>query len=135
MHELLYIEKPNGASYDGIEKIESFYKVALPNSIKEWWLQSDGPIIDFEFKELQFFSVEEMIGDDIYELNKYMPNCIPICLDGNGNICVAKIQDGKIIGFYVASTSNLNWEDSRLISNAFDGFLADKKAPEKYLYF
>ncbi|MCZ4305754.1 SMI1/KNR4 family protein [Zoogloeaceae bacterium G21618-S1] len=129
-----YVDKPNGATSDEIENLESSIKVTLPNDYKKLLLESDGPILYFGHKELQFFSVGEILGEDIYQLKKYMPNCFPICLDGNSNICVAKIENRKIIGFYVAPTSNIGWDDAKYITESFQEFITDALSPEKKVY-
>ena len=128
-----YVEKPSGAKALSIEKLASKYQVDLPQNLIEWWSSSDGPIVYFGYKELQFFSVNEIVGEDIYELKKYMPNSMPICMDGNGNICVAKIESHKISGYYVASCGDLGWEEAKLIAKTFKQFVNDKCSPEAKL--
>ncbi len=128
-----YVDKPAGADISEIDKLSEMFQVELPLDFIEWWQHSDGSNVFWGFKELQFFSVNEILGEDIYEINKYMPSSMPVCLDGNGNICVARIEAGKIFGFYVASCGDLGWDDSKLIANTFSNFISDKVSPEERL--
>lgn len=128
-----YVEKPAGASTQSFQLLASAYQFNLPPDLIEWWSASDGPIVYFGFKELQFFSIREIVGEDIYELKKYMPNSMPMCMDGNGNICVAKIKDYKISGYYVASCGDLGWEEARFLAKGFKEFVNDNISPETRL--
>ncbi len=130
---MYYVEKPAGARKQSIELLASAYQVDLPPDLIEWWSASDGPIVYFGFKELQFFSIREIVGEDIYELKKYMPNSMPMCMDGNGNICVARIKDQKISGYYVACCGDLGWEEARLLAKDFKEFVNDNISPEARL--
>lgn len=125
-----YVSKPLGASKEEVLEIEKFYDVDLEREVIDWWEESDGPDVYFGYKELQFFSVKEIIGEDIYQLSKYMPSSIPVCMDGNGNICVAKIDSRKITGFYVADCGDLGWDEAKLVAKTFKDFVNDKYAPE-----
>ncbi len=128
-----YVTKPAGADLVDVREIEMAYSVSLPNEMIDWWISSDGPIIYFGFKELQFFSVKEIVGEDIYQLKNYMPNSIPVCMDGNGNICVAKVLDGQIVGFFIADCGDLGWDEAKLIAKTFIAFINDKCSPEERL--
>jgi hypothetical protein len=128
-----YVEKPAGARPQSFELLASEYQVDLPLDLIDWWSASDGPIVYFGYKELQFFSIREIVDEDIYELKKYMPNSMPICMDGNGNICVARIKDQKISGYYVASCGDLGWEEARLLAKDFNEFVNDNISPEARL--
>ena len=131
--DMEFVTKPNGTNRENALKIEQTFSVSLPEEMIEWWVESDGPTIFFGYKELQFFSIDEIIGEDIYELKKYMPKSIPICMDGCGNICVAKINNGHISGFYIADCGDLEWDSAKLIAQNFRDFLNDKIAPEDRL--
>lgn len=128
-----YVEKPTGASPSSIDMLASKFHVVLPLDLIEWWSASDGPIVHFGYKELQFFSIGEMVGEDICELKKYMPNSMPICMDGSGNICVARIKEQHISGYYVASCSDLGWQEAKLLADSFKDFVNDKMSPESRL--
>jgi hypothetical protein len=128
-----YVTKPLGAKLENILEIENIFNVTLPNEMHDWWVKSDGPDVYFGFKELQFFSVKEILGEDIYQLRKYMPNSIPLCMDGNGNICVAKVLSGQIAGFYVADCGDLGWDEAKFISITFPDFINDQYSPEERL--
>jgi hypothetical protein len=129
-----FISKPLGASKEKILEIEKVFSVSLSWEIIDWWKESDGPIVYFGYKELQFFSVGDIVGEDIYQLRKYMPNAMPICMDGNCNICVAKIVSGLISGFYVANCGDLGWDEAKLISKTFFGFINDRLSPDARLH-
>ncbi|MDW2204850.1 SMI1/KNR4 family protein, partial [Vibrio sp. 1636] len=104
-----FIDRPVGANQEEIHKLETIFQITLPESMLNWWGVSDGPIVYFGFKELQFFSLSEIYGEDIYGVKHDMPGAMPICLDGNGDICVARIAGGVISGFYVVDSSDLGW--------------------------
>lgn len=131
--DMQYIIKPTGASKEDIVSIENTYNVSMPSEMIDWWAKSDGADVYFGFKELQFFSVKEIIGEDIYQLKKYMPNSIPIAMDGNGNICVAKTMGNQITSFYIADCGNLGWDEAKLIAITFQDFINDKCSPEQRL--
>ena len=128
-----YIDKPAGADISKLDNLSEIFQVELPLDLIEWWQFSDGSNVFWDYKELQFLSLNEILSEDIYDLNKYMPNSIPICLDGNGNICVARIESKKIFGFYVASCSDLGWEESKFIAKTFTNFINDNISPQERL--
>ncbi len=129
-----YVEKPLGCSPNKVSTFEKSCGVVLCPEMKDWWLKSDGATVFFGFKELQFFSLEEIMGEDVYQLKKYLPNTIPICLDGSGNLCVGKVENERISGFFVVDCGCLDWEDAKWIAHSFENFLYHDKAPEKLLY-
>ncbi len=128
-----FIDRPVGANQEEIHKLETIFQITLPESMLNWWGVSDGPIVYFGFKELQFFSLSEIYGEDIYGVKLDMPGAMPICLDGNGNICVARIAGGVISGFYVVDSSDLGWEQAKIISCEFLKFVNDSFSPEERL--
>ncbi|MDV2079711.1 SMI1/KNR4 family protein [Marinobacter xestospongiae] len=128
-----YVTKPLGAKREDVLKIGESYGVELPQDLVIWWEESDGADVYFGYKELQFFSVDEILGEDICQLNTYLPSSFPVCMDGNGNICVARIEDGQIYGFYVADCGDLGWGESKLISKNFIDFVNDNLSPEARL--
>ncbi len=128
-----FIDRPVGANQEEIHKLETIFQITLPESMLNWWGVSDGPIVYFGFKELQFFSLSEIYGEDIYGVKHDMPGAMPICLDGNGNICVARIAGGVISGFYVVDSSDLGWEQAKIISCDFLKFVNDSFSPEERL--
>ena len=128
-----YIDKPKGATKSEINSISTENKIELSQEFENWFQISNGPTVYFGYKEIQFFSANEIIGKDIYQLKQYMPSSLPMCLDGSGNICVAKIESGIINGFYVSSCGNLGWEDAVLISKTFNKFVNDTLSPENRL--
>ena len=130
---MLILRRPPGASEDYLAKLEASYSVQVPAALRTLWLWSDGPILWFGFKELQFLRIEEIL-DDIYSVRFSMPGALPLCLDGMSNICVARIESGRVEGYYVAACGNLGWEESRRIADSFDLFLQDHLAPEKRLH-
>ncbi|WP_217493712.1 SMI1/KNR4 family protein, partial [Vibrio parahaemolyticus] len=128
-----FIDRPVGANQEEIYKLETIFQITLPESMLNWWSVSDGPIVYFGFKELQFFSLSEIYGEDIYGVKHDMSGAMPICLDGNGNICVARIEGGVISGFYVVDSSDLGWEQAKIISCEFLKFVNDSFSPEERL--
>ena len=129
-----YIKQPEGACTSTIEAVAAKYSVEIPADLREFWLKSDGCILWFGYKELQFFKTIEILEEDNYNLRRYMPNSLPICVDGNGNLCIARIEIGKIMGYFVASCGNLDWEDAIEISKSFREFVLDPKSPEHRLF-
>lgn len=117
-----------------IADVAAKFAVTVPADLVEFWKQSNGSTLWFGYKELQFFSTDEILGSDIYKLNLYMPDALPICMDGNGNICLARILDGSISGYFVASCGNLGWEDAVEIAKNFKQFISDTTSPEQRLY-
>ncbi|MEZ9864960.1 SMI1/KNR4 family protein [Vibrio breoganii] len=128
-----YIDKPTGANLEEIHQLETTFKITLPEVMVNWWSVSDGPIVYFGFKELQFFSLSEIYSEDIYGVKHHMPGAMPICFDGSGNMCVAKIEGGVISGFYVVESGNLGWEQAKIISYEFLKFVSDSCSPEERL--
>ena len=112
--------------------VEAQFSVTLPPDLKAFWLESDGPVLWFEYKELQFMPARDVCSD-AYALGKYMPGALPLCLDGNGKICVARVDRRAVIGYFVASCGNLGWEDAVEIAKSFGEFLNDPVSPEKRL--
>lgn len=129
-----YIHRPSGASDTAVQQLEARFDTALPPNLKQFWLVSDGPILWFEYKELQFFSIRSMLEDDIYDLSQCMPGALPLCMDGNGNICVARIEAGKVDGYYVASCGDLDWSSAVRVADEFSQFVQDPLSPARRLY-
>ncbi|WP_208146492.1 hypothetical protein, partial [Shewanella algae] len=73
------------------------------------------------------------LGEDIYELKKYMPNSIPVCMDGNGNICVAKIVQERISGYYIANCGDLGWDEAKFVAKSLVELINDQVSPESRL--
>jgi hypothetical protein len=73
------------------------------------------------------------IVDDIYETKSYLPGAIPLCLDGNGNLCVARTANSQVAGYYVAACGDLEWASAKLIADTFTDFLQDTVTPEARL--
>jgi SMI1 / KNR4 family (SUKH-1) len=122
-----------GATSELLDKVELAFSVLIPNDLRIFWQESNGRNLWFGYKELQFFSIQEILGDDIYYLKTYMPNAIPICLDGNGNICVARVEASSINGYFVASCGNLDWSSAVEIASNFTDFLQDSSSPDAKL--
>lgn len=128
-----YVNKPPGVSRESIRELEGAFGVSLPSEFYDWWQKSNGADIFFGFKELQFFSIIEILGEDIYELKKYMPNSIPVCMDGNGNICVAKIVQERISGYYIANCGDLGWDEAKFVAKSLVELINDQVSPENRL--
>lgn len=124
-----FVRRPRGASEDSIAEVERRYDVQLPPELRAFWAKSDGAILWFGFKELQFFTLSEVL-EDIYSVREHMPGGLPLCMDGNGNVCLARIFGGQIAGYYVAEAGVLEWEEAAQISSDFAGFLRDDQRPE-----
>jgi hypothetical protein len=127
-----YVRRPPGAKQADLLAVEETYAVSLSDELRNFWSQSDGPILWFGFKELQFFRLAEVL-DDANSVRRHMPGAIPICMDGMGNLCVARVTGGEIIGYYVAPCGALAWDEAGFISETFWGLLKDDKAPERRL--
>ena len=127
-----FIEKPAAASALDIERLGLHYQVDLPREFIDWWMSSNGPVVFFGYKELQFFSVDEIVADD-YKVRTYMPLGMPLCMDGSANMCVARIQAGRLAGIYVVSCGDLEWPEAKLISETFTSFINDDMSPEERL--
>ena len=127
-----FVRRPVGASEDSLAHMEASYSVKLPAALRELWLDSDGPILWFGFKELQFLPLAAVL-EDAYSLREFMPGALPLCLDGMGNLCVARIESGRIEGYYVAACGNLGWDESGRIADTFENFLRDELAPDARL--
>ena len=125
-----FLERPEGASQSDLALLSREYSVFLPQDLRTFLSTSDGPILWFGFKELQFLSVSEILQDE-YGVRAQMPNALPLCFDGMSNICVAEIQGNQIVGYYVASCGNLGWDESVRISATFADFLTDDLSPEQ----
>jgi hypothetical protein len=130
--QVKYLEQPPGASKYSVDKIQSAYSATIPDDLRSFWQASDGPTLWFGFKELQFFATAEVV-EDIYQLKTYLPGAIPLCLDGNSNICVARVEVSQIVGYYVAACSDLEWDTSKQIAATFTDFLQDSASPESRL--
>ncbi|BDM63380.1 hypothetical protein NFHSH190041_08320 [Shewanella sp. NFH-SH190041] len=129
-----YVIKPTGANNAEIRKIEKRFDVSLPDEFFAWWAHSNGADIYFGFKELQFFSVTEIVQDTPFNLAHYMPHAIPICMDGNGNICVAKVEQRHIVAYYLASCGSLGWDNAKYIASSLTELINAPSAPETLLY-
>jgi hypothetical protein len=127
-----YIRRPPGAKAELIAEVERAYALALPIELRKLWTDSNGPILWFGYKELQFFPVSDVL-EDIYSVKQFMPGALPLCGDGNSNLCVGKVVNGELQGYYVAACSNLAWDDARLIANSWHGFIDDGLSPEARL--
>jgi hypothetical protein len=127
-----FVRRPPGASEETIAEVERRYGVHVPHELRTFWAESDGAILWFGFKELQFFTVTEVL-DDIYSVREHMPGGLPLCMDGNGNICLARISGAEVFGYYVAEAGVLEWEEAAQISSDFAGFLHDDQPPERRL--
>jgi hypothetical protein len=127
-----FVRCPTGASEGSVADIERVYGVNLPPDLRAFWLDSDGPILWFGFKELQFFRVSEVL-QDIYSVRKHMAGALPLCMDGNGNICLARFIEGRVCGYYVTEAGVLEWETAALISEDFVGFINDGQSSERRL--
>ena len=127
-----YLKQPAGASPSSIGDIQLAYSATIPDDLRAFWQESNGPSLWFEFKELQFLSTTEVIEDN-YELKTYMPGSVPLCLDGNGNICLARVESSRIVGYYVAACGELDWAQSKRIAANFTDFLQDRASPESRL--
>ena len=111
-----FLKRPEGASSGDLALLSGEWSVFLPRDLQDFMEASDGPVLWFGFKELQFLPVRDIIRDD-YAVQTYMPNALPICLDGNSNICVARVRNRQIVGYYVASCGNLGWDDAVKIAD------------------
>ncbi|MFC7519123.1 SMI1/KNR4 family protein [Herbaspirillum sp. GCM10030257] len=129
-----YTNRPPGTSAAALQRLEVKFDTALPPDLKQFWLQSDGAVLWFGYKELQFFPVKSIFEDDLYDLDQYMPGALPLCMDGNGNICVARIEAREIEGYYVASCGDLDWSSAVKIADEFSQFVRDPLSPERRLY-
>ena len=127
-----YVTRPDGASPEVIAELSRAYLVTLPPELCNFMTESDGPILWFGFKELQFLSVADILRDD-YEVRAHMPGCIPLCMDGHANLCVAKVARQQIVGYFVASCGNLGWDDAVRIGDTFADLLADSSSPDDRL--
>lgn len=92
-----YLRRPPGANEVALARVEVKFGISLPHDVKTFWSESNGPIIDFGYKELQFFPAEDIAAEDVYQLAHYMPGAIPLCMDGNGNLCLARIDEGSLL--------------------------------------
>lgn len=126
------IDLPAGASADEIRKVEEKFNVTLPVELRLLLETSDGPILWFSYKELQFFSCADIL-DDCHQVQRSMPHAMPLCMDGCGNVCVARISAGTIDAYFVADCGNMGWEDAAEIANDFGDFLRDPVSPESHL--
>lgn len=127
-----YLKRPTGASDNALMQLERKYGVTLPDDLRQFWLESDGPILWFGYKELQFFSISDVI-EDYYNVSELMPGAVPICMDGCGNICIAHLASGRIDGYFVASSGDLEWEAAVRVSDNFFSLLHDARSPEQRL--
>jgi hypothetical protein len=127
-----YLKKPEGASPEELQELSRLYVVTLPQDLRDFMADSNGPILWFGFKELQFLRTSDILRDE-YAVRIFMPGCIPLCMDGQSNICLAKINKQEVVGYYVASCNNLGWDDAVRISETFSGLLADSCSPEQRL--
>ena len=127
-----YVKRPPGASAEALEEVERKFHVELPVDLRQFWSESEGPILWFGHKELQFFSIPDVI-EDFNNVAKHMPGAIPLCMDGSGNVCVARVSDGRVSGYFVASCGDLGWEGAVELSKEFFQFLRDPKSPEARL--
>jgi SMI1 / KNR4 family (SUKH-1) len=126
------ITHPAGASETSLAEVERAYGIALPHELRRFWADSDGPILWFGFKELQFLCLAD-IRDDMYSVRKQMPGALPLCMDGYSNICVARFEAGRVSGFHVAPCDDLDWESAVRISESFEEFLNDDLSPRQRL--
>lgn len=125
-----FLQRPEGASQDDLALLSREYLVFLPHDLRSFMIASNGPILWFGFKELQFLQISDILRDD-YAVRTHMQNGLPLCMDGNSNMCIAKIHNHQIIGYYVARCGNLDWDDAVKLSDTFTELLADSLSPEQ----
>lgn len=129
-----HLKRPVGANPTAVKELAAKFSVTLPDDLVAFWLYSDGAVLWFGHKELQFFPIDEILRNDVYSVNKFMPTAIPICTDGCGNVCVARIDAGQVTGYFVAGCGNLGWDDAVELATTFGQFIDDPKSPEQRLY-
>ena len=129
-----FLRRPPGANPATVAELAAKFSVTLPEDLLAFWQYSDGAVLWFGHKELQFFPVDEIVRHDVYSVSRFMPRAMPICTDGCGNLCVARIDAGKVTGYFVASCGNLGWDDAVELATTFGQFIDDPKSPEQRLY-
>ena len=121
LEKMRFHEKPPPASADDIQVWESFFSNPMPERLRDLLCESDGPVLyrDDTQKELQIFGARE--ATELYEeycFDQYLPDCIPLCLDGSGVFAVLRLQDKLISDVWAVESGVLDWDDSvRLCSD------------------
>ncbi len=134
--EMRYDDKPPPAPEAEIADWERFAGVAAPADYRALLRESNGPILwnaDLR-KELQFFAAREVEAMyDAYRFGDYLPEALPICLDGAGVFAIFWRKDGRITGVYAAEAGVLFPENCAYIGESVTELIAAERRVEDFL--
>ena len=108
-------EQAKGALPEGMAQWENYFSQKMPLDYIKLLKSSDGAGFYSAYTggELQFLSVKEAIQyHEIYSFIDDCPGAIPICMDGNGNFAVYRIQKGIISGIFLMPAAEIDWDSS-----------------------
>lgn len=122
-----------GASDQLIEEIESYFEILLPGELKAILQESNGITLYTEEKEIQVLGTDGMIEGFLeYQFPQYLPDAVPLAMDGCGNFIILK-KGGSSTVFGV-SAGNLCWEDAVVLGEDFKEFLQDPTSSDDRIH-
>lgn len=112
--------------------------VALPPSWLAFLAWSNGGLVTNGAMELCFFSTREVREFLLaYHLPEYMPQAIPLGVDGAGNFALLDVRQPMTNNDYpivAAAAGNLGFEDASLIAPSLELFCLRTKSIESVLF-
>jgi len=120
-------EKPPPATYENLAAWEAYFRSSMPEQLRNLLSESDGPVLyrDDTQKELQIFGASQAVEYyQGYKFGEYLPDCIPICLDGSGIFAVYRLREMKISDIWAVESGVLAWEEGVRLCSDIDELIA-----------
>lgn len=112
--------KPQPAKPEDLKKWEEYFGVVMPTQLRKLLVKTDGPILyrDDTQKELQFLGAADSIDSyEAYGFDRYLPDCIPVSLDGGGIFAVYRVRENSVSGIWAVSAGALDWNEATYLCN------------------
>jgi hypothetical protein len=108
-------KRKESASDEHIRLWELFFKVPMPEDLKNILLQENGieaPHIKVEDIVMLFGSEEAMVMYEVHKLRRFCSDAIPVAMNSTGDLIVYQAVDGKVDNTYLMKSSSPNWDDA-----------------------